>query len=240
MYDLCIYVGILFDIGIIAKDRLVEVQRSDIVSQYIGGTAKLTKEKIKEAAGGVLFVDEAYTLVSTSEKDFGKESIETMMTYMLPSPHLDPVVFIFAGYRERMDEFLCTNQGLDRRIEQRFHMSDYKSNELAAITCIKLYKKSLEFPVTLKLEDLFDQIPHHVRQKFNASLCEKMIFETLTSQESRLPSTANKKDLVTLTNDDFVQGTNRLVKKLDSYCIQRVDVATQTIESPPPSPSLLD
>lgn len=81
----CFILGILFDIGLLNSSEIVEVQRSDLVSNFIGDTCKKTQECVKKAFGKVMFVDEAYTLYSKSEKDYGKEAIETLMRFMLPT-----------------------------------------------------------------------------------------------------------------------------------------------------------
>ena len=98
------FLDILHGIGLLLSNEIIEVQRNDL-------------EKIKQAFGKVLFVDEAYTLTSKTEKDFGKEAIESIMRYMLPSNgSVQHPVFIFAVYSENMEEFLDINIGLRRRL----------------------------------------------------------------------------------------------------------------------------
>lgn len=126
------YLGILFDIGIIESSDVKEVQRSDqIILCQIIFTARKTEEVIKKGSGNIIFVDEAYTLSSKSEKDYGKESLETIMKYMLP----------MCGYEAKMKEFLDTNRGLRRQIKQRFVFSDYSSTELCEILVNRLLKQ---------------------------------------------------------------------------------------------------
>ena len=96
---------ILVDLGITKENKFVEVQRADLVSNVIGGTVKLTKEKIEKARNGVLFVDEAYQLATGVEKDFGTEAIDTIMSIMLSCDSSAPVC-IFAGYPDDMNRFL--------------------------------------------------------------------------------------------------------------------------------------
>ena len=116
--------------GLLETGNLVEVQRSDLVAGHIGQTAAKTREKIEEAKGGVLFIDEAYTLVGRGEKDFGIEAIEEIMRVMNEG---DPVC-IFAGYKGEMSEFIEANPGLYRRITRKFNFNDYTAAQLADMT----------------------------------------------------------------------------------------------------------
>ena len=123
------------------------MQRSDLVSKITGDTAKKSEEKIRQAFGKVLFVEEAYTLTSKSEKDFGKEATESIMTYMLLSNgSVQHSVFIFAIYSEYMEEFLDTNIGLRRRIKLKFMFQDYSPVDLSRITINKLLICKIRFP----------------------------------------------------------------------------------------------
>ena len=101
------YIGIFKDIGITESEKFVDVQHSDLVAEHIGGTASKTAKIIKKAEGGVLFVDEAYTLCSPSERDFGKEAVETLMANMNNNvnPDIKNAIMIFAGYKEQMNDF---------------------------------------------------------------------------------------------------------------------------------------
>ncbi|CAL1128439.1 unnamed protein product [Cladocopium goreaui] len=124
-----IYASILYHLGLIPNNRLVEVQRGDLVGQYIGLTEHKTKCKIREAMGGVLFVDEAYQLATSSDVDFGKNALEEIMSVMERG---DPVI-VFAGYPDRMETFLEANDGLKRRIQHTFTFQDFSTQELAQI-----------------------------------------------------------------------------------------------------------
>lgn len=115
----------------------MEVQRSDLVGQYLGSTTEKTKAKILEARGGVLFVDEAYRLIPTAGKDFGREAIEELMAVMEED---DPVV-IFAGYEKLMEKFLNVNPGLRSRIYRKFVFPDYTAEELGEIFNLKAKEK---------------------------------------------------------------------------------------------------
>ena len=128
---------LLFDIGATTEDKFLEVQRSDLVAAATGGTERQTTEKLDEASGGVLFVDEAYQLVrKNSRNDYGPQAVNVMMKRMLTNV---PVIIV-AGYRDKMEPFLASNAGLERRLKYRFHFDDYTTTELAEIFRNKLLK----------------------------------------------------------------------------------------------------
>ncbi len=125
--------GILHRLGYVRKGHLVSVTRDDLVGQYIGHTAPKTKEVLKRAMGGVLFIDEAYYLYRPeNEKDYGQEAIEILLQVM--ENQRDDLVVILAGYRERMDTFFASNPGFRSRIAHHIDFPDYDDGELLAIT----------------------------------------------------------------------------------------------------------
>lgn len=113
------------------KGHLVECERADLVGEYIGHTAQRTREHIRKAMGGILFVDEAYSLARGGEKDFGKEAIDALVKSM--EDHKDQFVVILAGYRAEMDFFLMTNPGLRSRFPIQIEFPDYSTEELLRI-----------------------------------------------------------------------------------------------------------
>ena len=127
------------ELGILSKGHLVEVDRSGLVAGFIGQTALKTKEKIEEAIGGVLFIDEAYSLVNESGQDYGKESIDTLLKAM--EDRRDDLVVIVAGYTNLMESFLNSNPGLRSRFNTFIKFDDYSENELYRIF-LKLCKKN--------------------------------------------------------------------------------------------------
>ena len=123
---------ILHRLGYVRKGHLVAVTRDDLVGQYIGHTAPKTKEVLKKAMGGVLFIDEAYYLYRPeNERDYGQEAIEILLQVM--EDNRDDLVVILAGYRDRMDRFFESNPGMSSRIAHHIDFPDYEVDELAMI-----------------------------------------------------------------------------------------------------------
>jgi probable Rubsico expression protein CbbX len=123
---------ILHRLGYVRKGHLVAVTRDDLVGQYIGHTAPKTREVLKKAMGGVLFIDEAYYLYRPeNERDYGQESIEILLQVM--ENQRDDLVVILAGYRDRMDTFFQSNPGMSSRIAHHLDFPDYAPDELLEI-----------------------------------------------------------------------------------------------------------
>jgi probable Rubsico expression protein CbbX len=123
---------ILHRLGYVRKGHLVAVTRDDLVGQYIGHTAPKTREILKRAMGGVLFIDEAYYLYRPqNERDYGQEAIEMLLQQM--EDHRDDLVVILAGYKDRMEQFYRSNPGLSSRIAHHIDFPNYTSAELLAI-----------------------------------------------------------------------------------------------------------
>jgi len=123
---------ILHRLGYVRKGHVVSVTRDDLVGQYIGHTAPKTKEILKKAMGGVLFIDEAYYLYRPeNERDYGQEAIEIMLQVM--ENNRDDLVVILAGYKDRMDTFFKSNPGMSSRIAHHIDFPDYQDQELLAI-----------------------------------------------------------------------------------------------------------
>jgi probable Rubsico expression protein CbbX len=123
---------ILHRLGYLEKGHLVSVTREDLVGQYVGHTAPKTKDVLKRAYGGVLFIDEAYYLHRPdNERDYGQEAIEILLQVM--ENDRDRLVVIFAGYKDRMDEFFASNPGMASRVVHHIDFPDYTPEELMAI-----------------------------------------------------------------------------------------------------------
>ena len=142
--------SILYQKGVISQNKFIEVSRSDLVGGYIGHTAIKTKEVLESALGGVLFIDEAYTLSSGGANDFGKEAIDEILKFM--EDHRRDIVIIFAGYTKEMAEFLETNSGLRSRIPTTFDFEDYTPEEIVQIGLLGLHKQDYEVNEALYAE----------------------------------------------------------------------------------------
>ncbi|MCI5038246.1 MAG: CbbX protein [Donghicola eburneus] len=136
--------GLLHRLGYVRKGHLVSVTRDDLVGQYIGHTAPKTKEVLKRAMGGVLFIDEAYYLYKPdNERDYGQEAIEILLQVM--ENNRDDLVVIMAGYADRMDRFFAANPGFRSRIAHHIDFPDYSDDELLRISQSMLEGQSYVF-----------------------------------------------------------------------------------------------
>ncbi|QOR35771.1 AAA family ATPase [Clostridium sp. 'deep sea'] len=147
---------VLAQLKILKQGHMIEVERADLVGEYIGHTANKTREVIKKAMGGVLFIDEAYSLGRGGEKDFGKEAIDTLVKAM--EDHKNKFVVILAGYRVEMESFMRLNPGLSSRFPLQVDYKDYEVAELMKIATImyqerdyKLSEDAIRY-LTVKLE----------------------------------------------------------------------------------------
>jgi probable Rubsico expression protein CbbX len=135
---------LLHGLGYIRRGHLVSVTRDDLVGQYVGHTAPKTKEVVKRALGGVLFIDEAYYLYrEDNERDYGQETIEILLQMM--EDERDDLVVIFAGYADRMESFFQSNPGLSSRVAHHIDFPDYTVDELAEIAELMLAEEHYEF-----------------------------------------------------------------------------------------------
>ena len=136
--------NILHRLGYVRKGHLVSVTRDDLVGQYIGHTAPKTREVLKRAMGGVLFIDEAYYLYRPeNERDYGQESIEILLQVM--ENNREDLVVILAGYADRMDRFFASNPGFRSRIAHHIDFPDYADDELLAIAELMLRDMNYKF-----------------------------------------------------------------------------------------------
>lgn len=135
---------LLYRLGYVRKGHLVSVTRDDLVGQYIGHTAPKTKEILKKAMGGVLFIDEAYYLYRPdNERDYGQEAIEILLQVM--ENQRDDLVVILAGYGDRMDQFFSSNPGFRSRIAHHIDFPDYSDDELLLISEKQLAEQNYHF-----------------------------------------------------------------------------------------------
>ena len=134
---------ILHRLGYIEKPKVVSVTRDDLVGQYVGHTAPKTREVLKRARGGVLFIDEAYYLYRPeNERDYGQEAIEILLQVM--ETERDDLVVVLAGYRDRMETFFRSNPGMGSRVAHHIHFPDFDVAELMAIAALMLEQQTYE------------------------------------------------------------------------------------------------
>jgi probable Rubsico expression protein CbbX len=202
---------ILFQLGYSKKGHLLTVTRDDLVGQYIGHTAPKTKEVLKKAMGGVLFIDEAYYLYKPdNERDYGSEAIEILLQVM--ENQRDDLVVILAGYKEPMDKFYESNPGLSSRIANHIDFPDYSVDELLQIS--KLMLQDQQYQLTPDAEVAFKQyIAKRKEQPLfaNARSVKNALDRARMRQANRIFDSRGqiltKKDLVNLEAQDILQST---------------------------------
>lgn len=189
---------IMQDNGLLSRGHLVEVGRSDLVGKYVGWTAKCVKEKFKEAKGGVLFIDEAYSLLDNRAGSYGDEAINTIVQEM--ENHREELVVIFAGYPEKMEEFIQKNPGLRSRIAFHVSFPDYNELELCQIAQLMGKEKGIEFTQEAmgKLRTVFRYMGK--KDDFgNGRYVRSMLEQAQMNQAERLL----KKDISTITDTEL-------------------------------------
>lgn len=139
------------EMGVLSKGHLVEVERADLVGEFIGHTAQRTREQIKKSLGGVMFIDEAYSLIRGGEKDFGREAIDALVKGM--EDHKNDFVLVLAGYQQEMREFLDSNPGLRSRFPLHIDFADYSVDELLRIATL-MYQERQYQPSEAALREL--------------------------------------------------------------------------------------
>ena len=207
-------IGKLFHkVNVLSKGHLIECERADLVGEYIGHTAQKTRDVIKKAMGGILFIDEAYSLGRGGEKDFGKEAIDTLVKHM--EDKQNDFVLILAGYSREMDHFLSLNPGLESRFPIIIEFPDYSVEQLMEIArrMVKDREYILSSDAERKLKEHLVQIKTTVyRSRFsNGRYIRNIIEKSIRQQAMRLliNNQYDKTDLMTIRSNDLIFTNDR-------------------------------
>ena len=221
---------ILHRLGYLRKGHVVTVTRDDLVGQYVGHTAPKTKEMIKRAHGGVLFIDEAYYLYKPgNERDYGGEAIEILLQEM-ESQRSDFVV-IFAGYKDKMDEFYLSNPGLSSRVAHHIDFPDYTESELLQITTLLLHQQNYEF--SADAVDAFRayiarrrQLPFFANARSMRNAVDRLRLRQANRLFSHMHTPVQRTDLVTIEAGDV------LASRVFQGVVEGADPSIPLTESP--------
>ncbi|QHE52312.1 AAA family ATPase [Pontibacillus sp. HMF3514] len=199
-----IYAQILKNCGLLKRGHVVVASRSDLVAGYIGQTTMKTKKKIREALGGVLFIDEAYSLFKSGSTDFGKEAIDTLVDEM--TKHNENLVVILAGYKQEMKALIQSNPGLSSRFKKFFHFPDYTADELVDITLYqaKQYQYELSDEAITFLTEQYKQ--HSVEG--NGRFVKNLVDESIQYQALRIDEAEQIDSFHILSKDDVQNAWN--------------------------------
>jgi stage V sporulation protein K len=195
---------LLKGIGVLEKGHVVEVERADLVGEYIGHTAHRVRENVKKALGGILFVDEAYSLARGGEKDFGKEAIDTLVKEM--EDNRNKFILILAGYKYEMEYFLNTNPGLRSRFPIQIDFPDYTIEELLQIAEVMVKNRQYKLTESAKKKLMKILIKNDTsREMGNARMVRNLIEKAIRKQAVRVLNKVNitKEDLITIDSIDI-------------------------------------
>ena len=199
------------DLGVLKKGHTVETDRAGLVAKYLGQTALKTDTVIQQALDGVLFIDEAYSLVPEggNGQDYGQEAISTLLKRM--EDYHDRLVVIIAGYKNEMQRFIDSNPGLQSRFNRYIDFPDYSPQELVDI--FKMYMKKNQYTLANDAEEYlresFDYVVEHKDRNFGNARFARNVFEkSIQAQANRLAGQTNlsKSVLSELTMDDLREG----------------------------------
>lgn len=212
-------VGKLFrELNVLSKGHLIEVDRADLVGEYIGHTAQKTREQLKRASGGILFIDEAYSLGRGGERDFGKEATDILVKYL--EDWREDLIVILAGYTQEMDVFMASNPGLRSRFPLQLEFPDYSIVELMAIAKMMLNKRQY-----LLEDDAWDELEKTLRKALlqgqiktgNARLVRNIIEKAIRRQAVRLVQEprVSREELMIIKKSDLIGDTYLNMEILD-------------------------
>jgi probable Rubsico expression protein CbbX len=212
--------GILHRLGLSRRGHLVSVTRDDLVGQYIGHTAPKTKEILKKAMGGVLFIDEAYYLYrAENERDYGQEAIEILLQVM--EQQRDDLVVILAGYGDRMDKFFDSNPGFRSRIAHHIDFPDYQDEELLAMAELMLREQNYHFTADAR-----------------AAFVRYIALRRTQPRFSNARSIRNALDRIRLRQANrLVKDPDRLLTPEDIMSIDTPDILASRVFAPAPPPA---
>ncbi|XP_028555233.1 protein cbbX homolog, chloroplastic isoform X2 [Dendrobium catenatum] len=214
---------LLHMVGILPTDKVTEVQRTDLVGEFVGHTGPKTRKKLREAEGGILFVDEAYRLIpaqKSDDKDYGLEALEEIMSVM----DNGKIVVVFAGYCEPMKRVIASNEGFCRRVTKFFNFDDFTTAELAQILHLKmnfqepnssLYGFKLHPLCTVEaVADLiYKGTTEKQRKEMNGGLIDPLLANARENLDLRLDFDCfDAENLVTITMEDLEEGLRTLSK----------------------------
>ncbi|QCJ42133.1 stage V sporulation protein K [Bacillus sp. S3] len=202
-------IGKLFQkMSVLSKGHLIEAERADLVGEYIGHTAQKTRDLVKKAQGGILFIDEAYSLGRGGEKDFGKEAIDTLVKHMEDKQH--EFILILAGYSREMDHFLTLNPGLHSRFPLVVDFPDYNIDQLMDIAGRMLNEReyTLSHEAEKKLRDhlIWVKAVLNPNSFSNGRYVRNVIEKSVRAQAMRLLmlNSYDRHELMTLRSNDLI------------------------------------
>ena len=192
--------------GILKKGQLIETDRSGLVAEYVGQTAVKTNKMIDRAIGGVLFIDEAYTLAQGGENDYGREAIATLLKRM--EDERDRLVVVLAGYTNEIEQFINSNPGLRSRFNRYVHFDDYTEEELFQIFILQAQKYDYHLDDEAKgtLRSLLhDKVENRQKDFGNARYVRNLFESVIENQAVRLSSNkeTGKESLAIITKADI-------------------------------------
>ena len=191
-------------LGILSKGQLVEVDRSGLVAGYVGQTAIKTSKVLERAKGGVLFIDEAYTLTSKEGNDFGYEAVDTVLKAM--EDNREDLVVIVAGYIDRMETFIDSNPGLQSRFNKYLHFADYSAEEMTDIFLMQCEKNCYtpDGEAVEAIREYLRMASEEAGEFGNARGVRNVFEKVLSAQANRLAATEEitREELMRLTKED--------------------------------------
>ena len=218
--------GILKHLGILSSGHTQEVNRQDLVAGYVGQTAVKTNEQIQKAMGGVLFIDEAYTLAKGGENDFGREAIDTLLPIM--ENQRDKFIVIAAGYESNMNQFLESNPGLSDRFNQKILFHNNNGEECVLVFDLFCKENNLvrEASSTCILVQYFDLLRIRDTERFSNNRAVRVLFEETIKQQQKMLNAERKQK--TLSAEDFsllaVANICEAMKVINGYIFSRIDL----------------